>query len=68
MVIEALVVQLVEVLVFNTYLAFLYKRDIKGFIKFQQKIKLSPVGIELTTTIYGLQGRCLFHSATQTCV
>ena len=37
------------------FLTFLYKIGIKGFKKFQQKIKLSPVGIELKTpTIYGL--------------
>ena len=50
-----------------TFLAFLSKIDIKGFQN-QQKIKLPPVGIELTTpSIYGLQNTCLFHSATQTC-
>ena len=43
-----------------TFLAFLYKIDIKGF----QKIKLPPVGIKLTTpTIHGLPGGCLTHSA-----
>ena len=51
-----------------TFLAFLFKIDIKLFQN-QQNIKLAPVGIELITpTIYALQGRCLFHSATQTCV
>ena len=61
-----------KVFVFNTNLAFLtllYKNDIEGFQKFQQKINLPPVGIELTTpTINGLEVRCLFHSATQTCI
>ena len=38
-----------------TFLAFLYKIDIKG-VQNQQKIKLPPLGIELTTpTIYGLE-------------
>ena len=38
-----------------TFLAFLYKIDIKGFQN-EQKIKLPPVGIELITpTIYGLE-------------
>ena len=41
---------------------------IEGYEKFQQKVKLPPVGIELTTpTIYGLEGRCLLYSAAQTC-
>ena len=44
-----------EVFVFNTNRAFLYKIDIEGFKKFQQKINLCPVGVEATTpTIYGL--------------
>ena len=51
------------------FLTFLYKIDIEGFKKFQQKIKLPPMGIELTTsTVKGLEGRCLFQSATQTYV
>ena len=51
-----------------TFLEFSYKIDIRGFQN-QQKINLPPVGIKLTTpSIYGLEGRCLFHSATQTCV
>ena len=58
-----------EVFIFNTNLAFLYKIDIHGFEKVSAKIKLPPVGFELTTpTIKGLQGRCLNHSATQKCV
>ena len=35
--------------VFNTNLTFVYKINIEGFKKFQQKIKLPPVGFELTT-------------------
>ena len=58
----------VKVFVFNTnlaFLTFLHKIDNKGFKKFLQKIKLPPVGIELTTpTINGLEVRCLLHSAT----
>ena len=43
---------------------FFYKIDIKGFQN-QVKMKLSLVGIELTTpAIYGLEGRCLLHYAT----
>ena len=42
--------------VFNTNLTFLYNIDIKGFEKFQQKIKLPPVGFELpTAAITGLE-------------
>ena len=42
--------------VFNTKLTFLYKIDIEGSKKFQQKIKLPSVGFELTTaTINGLE-------------
>ena len=36
-------------LVFNKNLIFLYKIYIEGFKKFQQKIKLPPVGFKLTT-------------------
>ena len=35
--------------VFNTNLIFLYKIDIEDSKKFQEKIKLPPVGFELTT-------------------
>ena len=43
--------QLLGFFVFNTNLTFLYKIDITdGFKKCQQKIKLPPVGFELTTT------------------
>ena len=46
-----------EAFVFNTKLAFLtllYNIDIESFKKFQQKIKLLPVRIEVTTpTITG---------------
>ena len=49
---------LLEVFVFNTNLAFLYKIDIEGFKNVSAKLKLPPVGIELTTpTIKGLEGR-----------
>ena len=37
------------VFVFNTNLTFLHNIDIAGFEKFQQKIKLLPMGFELTT-------------------
>ena len=41
---------------FNTNLKFLYTIDIMGFEKFQQKIKLPPMGFEpTTTTITGLE-------------
>ena len=41
--------------VFNTNLTFLYKIDIEGFKKFEQK-KLPPVGFELTTAaVTGLE-------------
>ena len=41
---------------FNTILTFLYKIDIEGFEKFQQKIKLPKMGFELTTVaITGLE-------------
>ena len=51
-----------------TFLAFLYKIDIKE-IQIQQKIKFPPVGFQLTTpTIYGLEFPCLTHSATESCV
>ena len=33
----------------NTNLTFLYKIEIDGFLKVSAKIKLFPVGIELTT-------------------
>ena len=63
---------LLEVFVFNrnlVLLTFLYKTDIDNFKKFHQKIELPPVGIKLTTpTINGLEVRCSFHSATQTCI
>ena len=42
---------LFKIFVFNTnlaFLAFLYKIDIYGFEKFQQKLMFTPVGIELT--------------------
>ena len=49
-----------EVFVFNTNLAFLYKIDIEGFRKLQEKIELHPEGIELTTpTIFGVEGRSM---------
>ena len=42
--------------VFNTNLTFVYKIDIEGFKNFQQKIKLPPMGFELTTeAITGLE-------------
>ena len=43
------VIQVIEVFVNNINLTFLYKIGIECFKKFQQKIKLPPVGIELTT-------------------
>ena len=44
------------------------KLTLRGFKKFQRKIKFPPVRTELTTpTITGLEVRYLFHSATQTC-
>ena len=43
------IIEIFRVFVFNTNLTFLYKIDILGFKKFQQKIKLPPVGFELTT-------------------
>ena len=50
-----------EVFVFNTNLiclTFMYKIDIEGFKKFQQIIKLLPVGFEFTTlTNNGLEVR-----------
>ena len=47
-----------------TFLAFLYKIGVQGFQN-QQKINV----IELTTlAINELEGRCLLHSAIQTCV
>ena len=48
--------ELFRFFVFNTNLTFLYKIDIEGFIKFQPKIKLLPMGFELTTAaITGLE-------------
>ena len=48
--------QTIGFFVFITNLTFLYKIDIEGFKKFQQKIKLPPVGFELTTAaITGLE-------------
>ena len=48
-------VQIVEFFLSNTILTFLYKIDIEGVSK-SAKIKLPPLGIELTTsTIYGLE-------------
>ena len=47
---------IIKVFVFNTNLTFLYNIDIKGFEKFQHKIKLPIVGIELKiATITGLE-------------
>ena len=43
--------------------------DIEVFFLMNKKAKLPPLGIELTTlTFTGLEVRCLFHSANQTCI
>ena len=61
--------RLVEVFVFNKNLTFLYKLTLMVLKSFSKNINLSQVGIELTTlTTNGLEARCLFHSATHTCV
>ena len=45
-------------------MTFLYKIDIEGFKKFQQKMKLTPVGFKLTmAAITGLEFNCLTQSA-----
>ena len=49
----------IEVFVFNMNLAFLVFLYIEGFKMFQQKTKLPPMGLELTTpTITGIEFYC----------
>ena len=46
-------IQSIKVYASNTNLTFLYKIDIYGLLRFQQKKKkLVPVGIELTTDLH----------------
>ena len=48
----------IEVFANNTNLTFLYKIDIEGFAK-EYKIKLPPVGIELTTDHHWFRSQML---------
>ena len=50
----------VEVFANNTNLTFLYQSDIEEFSK-EQKLKLPPVGIELTTDHYWFRNLMLIQ-------